>query len=238
MQTGKPSEMGDLVQFMAPQFARADFKPEIFDNVIKQKGVKVIWEQGMLCSCIHKESGQPDYNCPTCKGAGYVYFDPKLTRAVVSSINGKKDQEHIGTHESGSLYLTPMSTDMIGFRDKFTFPDFNVKFSEVLDLSIGNKPRYPIIKILSLRSLDTCYKPGLDFQISKETGAIEWLDDKYLGVSKCSILYTINPVYIAMSPIHELRGTYTMNKGEGLEYFIQLPSQFQIKREDFLNEIS
>ncbi|MNP64119.1 hypothetical protein D3C76_1595910 [compost metagenome] len=37
-----------------------------------------------------------------------------------------------------------------------------------------------------------------------------------------------------MGPIHELRGTYTMHKTT-VEKFVQLPKQFQIKREDFVD---
>ena len=50
-----------------------------------------------------------------------------------------------------------------------------------------------------------------------------------------SVLYNCNPVYIAIGPIHDIRGTYTMAKAGGLEAFVQLPKQFQIKREDFMD---
>ncbi len=75
-----PTELNTLL-------ARADFKIEIFNNLIKQKGYTVIWQQGMFCSCISSDSGQPDYNCPTCYGKGYVYFDPVKTKALQNLVH-------------------------------------------------------------------------------------------------------------------------------------------------------
>jgi hypothetical protein len=218
---------------------RADFKPEIFDAIIMQKGFRVLWEQGMFCSCIGKESGQPDYNCPACKGRGYVYFGGKVTKALVTSINGHKEQERIGLYDIGTAYLTPLSTDDVGFRDRFTFLDFTVKFSEVIKRGPAGTPdplRYKAIDIICLRNLNTEYKRGIDFELSKDGLYIEWINEPLYENSSYSILYTIRPVYIAINPVHELRGTYIKQGGRGLDNFVPLPKQFQIKREDFLEK--
>jgi hypothetical protein len=221
--------------------ARADFRPELFDAAIYQKGYRILWEQGMFCSCYTKGSGQPDYNCSTCKGKGYLYFGGKEIRAVVTSINGHKDQHRAGLDEVGSAYLTPRSKDNIGFRDKFTFLDFTTRFSEVLirdEDRLGtriDKLRYPAQDIIMVRSLEREFKRGLEFDLSKDGKYIEWREDYLYEGDQFSILYTTNPVYIAIGPIHELRGTYSMAKAGGLEAFHQLPKQYQIKREDFMD---
>jgi len=221
--------------------ARADFRPELFDTAIFQKGYRILWEQSMLCSCYTKNSGQPDYNCPVCKGKGYVYFDPKEIRAVVSSINGHKEQTHLGLFDLGSAYLTSMSTDDIGFRDRFTFLDFTTKFSEVIihDENMEGSDidtfRYPAKEMVSVRKLDTTYIQGRDYDVSKDGRSITWKTYMNPG-DQYSVLYKTNPVYIAIGPIHELRGTYSVAKAKGLEIFYQFPKQYQIKREDFLDE--
>jgi hypothetical protein len=222
--------------FMVP---RADLKPETFDTLITQKGYKVIWEQGMFCSCYSSDSGQPDYSCPACKGKGYVYFSPKETRAIVTSINGRKEQEHIGLNEVGGAYLTPLSTDNVGFRDRFTFLDFTMKFSQLLLRGAPGDPdilRYPANDITCLRLLNEVYKRGIDFDLSHDGKQITWLKQVMDEGTQYSVLYDTQAVYIAINPIHELRGTYTMYKAGGMEQFVKLPKQFQIKREDFLDD--
>ena len=224
--------MENFSGFMVP---RADFKGEQFDTLIQQKGYRLLWQQGMFCSCYVPESGQPDYTCLTCKGKGYIYFGDTETRALVTSINGRKEQEHIGLQDLGSAYLTPLSTDNVGFRDRFVFLDFTMKYSQVIthEGEIDDL-RYPAMDIIAVRRLDDVIRRGVDFHLSKDNKSIEWITDILEIGDKYSILYTTRPVYIAINPIHELRGSYTMLKGGGLEKFVKLPNQYQIKREDFI----
>ncbi|MMZ43512.1 hypothetical protein D1872_50640 [compost metagenome] len=220
---------------------RADFKPELFDTLIQQKGYTVIWEQGMLCSCLkysgQLNSGQPDFTCTVCKGKGYVYFDPNHTRALVTSISGRKEQEKVGLNDFGTAYLTPLSTDDVGFRDRFTFPDFTMKYSELIQrkpLGQVDELRYPAQRLICVREGSNIYKRSIDFELSKGGKFLEWKTN--IGEGKYySVLYSTPAVYIAINPIHELRGTYITAKGGGLERFVQLPKQFQIKREDFVD---
>jgi len=231
------SQQGEnYMGFMVP---RADFKPESFDTLIKQKGYRMIWEQGMFCSCYLPDSGQPDYNCTICKGKGYVYFNPTETRALVTSISGRKEQDHIGLSELGAAYLTPLSTDNVGFRDRFTFLDFTMKYSELIPKrSPGTNDilRYPAKDMICLRHLGHVFKRGIDFNLSRDGTEIEWLTQALPEGTQYSVLYDTASVYIAINPIHELRGTYTMYKQGGQEQFVRLPKQFQIKREDFLDD--
>ena len=229
--------MSGIEQYVGYNAPRADFKPEAFDALIIQKGYRVLWEQGMFCSCYNMQSGQPDYNCPACKGKGYVYFGGKITRALVTSINGHREQERIGLYDMGTAYLTPLSTDNVGFRDRFTFLDFIVKFSEVIKRGApgtADALRYEAIDIIALRNLNTEYKREVDFELSEDKRHIKWITEPLYENDQYSVLYTIRPVYIAINPIHELRGTYTKQGARGLENFVSLPKQFQIKREDFI----
>jgi hypothetical protein len=221
----------------SPMAVRADIRADLFDQAIYQKGYRITWEQGMFCSCLDDHSGQPDYGCPSCKGKGYVYFNPNEIRALVTSISGSKDQNNrVGMDEIGTAYLTPMSTDKIGFRDRFTFLDFTIKFSEIIRGKNTRRHmlRYPAIKMLSVRILDVEYLEGVHYNMSKDGWFVEWVEMPDYGDLTYSVLYTTNPVYIAIGPIHELRGTYTLRQGKGHEVFTKLPDQYQIKREDFL----
>lgn len=220
--------------FMVP---RADLRPSIFDSAIDHKGYRVIWEKGMFCSCYTPDSGQPDYNCRTCKGKGYKYFEPKEIKVLVTSINGSKQQDRPGLIELGTAYLTPKSTDRVGFRDRFTFLDFSIRYSEVLYHRSGQEDvlRYPCLETVRISKLDKLYDEGVHFELSEDRTRITWKDDHLYDREAYSILYYIRPVYIAINPVHELRGTYTMHKGGGVDQWAKLPDQFQIKREDFLD---
>lgn len=219
--------------------ARADMDPQLYDTLILQKGYRIVWEQGMFCSCLDTHSGQPDYNCVACLGKGYIYFDPTEIRAVVTSISGNKDQNNrIGLDEIGTAYLTPSSIHKVGFRDRFTFLDFVIKFSEIIrgDNSLSHKLRYPAKSIITVRVLGKEYYEGEHFSVSEDGWYITWKEAPFHGPITYSILYTTNPVYIAIGPIHELRGTYTLKKGRGAELFCRLPDQYMIKREDFVRD--
>lgn len=222
--------------FMVP---RADLRPEIFDNAVNQKGYRVIWEQALFCPCITPESGQPAYECPACYGKGYMYIRPQQIRALVTSINGRKDQHRIGLDEVGGAYLTPPSSHNVGFRDRFTFIDFTAKFSQIVTRGLPgevDKLRYNCLKVIALFTVEKEYHYGVDFKLTEDNMSIEWLGNAPETDERYSILYDMRPVYIAMNPIHELRGTYTNLKAHGMEKFQQLPKQFQIRREDFVDE--
>ena len=227
-------------QLVRQDFGRADFKIELFDTAIRQKGYKVTWEQGMFCSCYEK-SGQTNYSCPVCKGKGYVYIRPADTRVLVTSINGHKEQEKTGLNDVGTAYLTPLSTDNVGFRDRFTFLDCTTKYSEVISKSTTNldKLKYPALEIIAVMQLGKEYYRGINFDIAPDpvtrSTNLVWTKDAPTPNSVFAILYVTRPVYICINPIHEIRGTYSMAKGEGQEYYVQLPKQFQIKREDFID---
>jgi hypothetical protein len=141
----------------------------------------------------------------------------------------------------GGAYLTPLSTDNVGFRDRFTFPDCTVKFSEVFSKNSTNKLRYPVIQMIALRSVEKFLYEGVDFDVDTDlhtnTSTIIWktMADPPADGELISTLYTTFPVYICLNPIHELRGTYSMEKGGGTEYFVPLPKQFKIKRESFID---
>jgi hypothetical protein len=226
----------NYVSEFTPTFGRADLRPDIFDQLVSQKGFTVVWEQAMFCSCLNLTSGQPDYNCPVCHGKGYAYMPPKTTKVIATSINGRKDQERIGLNEQGTAYITSRNEDLIGFRDRFTFVDFQVKTTEVLVRGTEpiDKCRYKVLDALYIQHLGEFYKKGIDF-IMHSTG-IEWVNPSMVHGMQYSILYKTNPVYVALSPIHELRGSYSMRKGQGAEYFVQLPCQYMVKREDFITE--
>ncbi|WIT25812.1 hypothetical protein [Bacillus phage SPO1L1] len=219
---------------------RVDFRVEEFDRLIQQKGYKVMWEQAMYCTCYYNSeidqfSGQPDYHCPHCQGEGFTYLDPVEIRVVATSISDSVDQSKIGLNELGTAYITPTRDTIVGLRDRFTFVDFTIRYSQIIILS-GNKTdklKYAPTKLLAVRTPEgNIFKPGVDCKLTSE--GVEWVNSPGHEGQVVSVLYQGLPRYIALGPIHELRGTYLMSKNKGMETFARLPQQFQIKREDML----
>lgn len=216
---------------------RADLSAGEFDDLILQRGYKVIWEQSIFCSCLD-DSGSPDYMCPVCKNQGYIYFSPTEIRALITSISGNKEQDRIGLNEKGTAYMTCRAGDNVGFRDKFTFTDFTMKYSELIKRTgePNDLMRFECKSMVAIMQLDTTYIPDVDYTISSDGRYINWIGSAPAIGDKYSVLYNTCPVYIAQGPIHELRGTYTMKNGLGEELFVLLPKQFQIKRADFIDD--
>lgn len=215
-------------------FMRVDFKVDNFDLIIHQKGANVTWQKSALCSCINTKTGQSDYNCPACKGKGYIYFDDTKIRAVVSGITGDKSQIPIGLLDVGTSYLTTKSTDLVGFRDRIIFEDFRTAYSEVATC-IDNEVelRYECENLVAVHVLSTALP--LD-KISISEDKTKLIIDPEVGIQngeRVSLLYHIKPVYIVIDIPHELRGTY-VKFGYKEEQWKVLPKQLMIKREDLL----
>ena len=221
--------------------ARVDFKPEEFENLIENKGYRVLWEQAMYCTCYYdpltdQYDGQPNYNCPHCRGVGFTYLEPQEIKVVASSISNPVEQPQIGLHELGSAYVSSRAKHIIGMRDRFTFLDFVIRYSQIIQLSGEDEDslKYSPTELIAVRTQSGIFKPGEDCILTKK--GIKWLKTPGHEGEVVSVLYKGLPRYIALGPIHELRGTYVQKGARGLEAFARLPQQFQVKREDLLDQ--
>jgi hypothetical protein len=168
-------------------------------------------------------------------GKAYIYFDPQEIRAVVSGMTGDKDQIPIGLLDVGSAYMTTMSKDLVGFRDRLTFVDFLTPHSQVITYSgdpSGELLRYECEQVVSVRILSSEI-PNTQYSISADKTRILFTPGYLSNGEKFSILYQIKPVYIVVDIPHELRGTY-VKFGNPDEEWVVLPKQFRIKREDLM----
>jgi hypothetical protein len=58
---------------------RADFQPDMFDQLIGTKGYLMYWSRAAICPCQNNDqTEQADPNCPLCKGRGFFYYVPDL----------------------------------------------------------------------------------------------------------------------------------------------------------------
>lgn len=218
-------------------FGRVDFKDEEFERAIHQRGARIIWEKSMFCSCINEHSGQPAFDCIGCNGKGYVYFGAEQIRGVVSGLTGDKSQIPIGLMDVGSCLLTAKASDKIGFRDRLTFDDFRVPYSQVLTYdstdSDGVKLKYECEEIISVRVLNVEI-PATDYTLSEDKQHLTFIGESpFQDGERFAVLCRIKPVYIVIDIPHELRGTFVKFMKPD-ETWIELPKQYMLKREDLL----
>ena len=58
---------------------RADFQPDMFDQLIGTKGYLMYWSRAGICPCQNNDqTEQADPNCTLCKGRGFFYYMPDL----------------------------------------------------------------------------------------------------------------------------------------------------------------
>ena len=216
---------------------RVDFYTNDYNDLINQKGMKVDWEQAIVCECLSEDSHQPDFGCKHCNGSGFRYLPPKSIRVLSTTFSSSVRLETIGVREPGTAYITPPSDVIMGYRDRLKFVDFQCKYSETITINhetkFSDKTHRNIKEVLFLIQGDSQYELGVDFEITVDEFHIKWLDVNTLPSGSLSILYLTTPSYLVVDLLHELRATYVKHKVP-TEEFREFPKQYQLRREDFV----
>lgn len=226
--------------------ARVNFYEEDINQLVKDRGHNCRWERAVVCNCVSRDTGQPDFTCPTCGGSGYRYLPSKSIKAAVISFNSKDEMGNLQLREPGTAYVTPTTDITMGYKDRLSFPDFSCMFSEVLQWNesengrgISPKTYRNIKKVSYLADSDYEYEQGVDFEITEDGYHIRWLNEDYidkLNGRNMSLLYYTTPSYLVDDLLHELRATLSDRKSDG-ETFRELPKQYRIVREDFIYHV-
>ena len=227
---------------------RVNLYTEEFDTLVKDRGHKCEWERAVVCSCVSRDSGQPDFSCPICGGSGYRYLPKQDIIVAVVSFNSKYELNTLQLREPGTAYATPMSNVIMGFRDRLRFPDFRCTFSEVIKwneaedgLAISPQTYRNIIEVIYLADDEYEYELGVDFEITEDRHHLRWVNPEYfdkLDGRNMSLLYYTTPSYLVKDVLHEIRGTLSDRKSGGEVTFRELPKQYQLQREDFIYNVS
>lgn len=233
--------------------ARTNLYEELYDTAIDDQGNRAIWEQAAVCSCVSRDSGQPNFMCPICNGRGYRYLPPQEIIAAVTSLNGNFKLGTLELYEPGTAYCTPMSNVIMGYQDRLTWPDFTCKFSEVIrfdstewGMGVSRQTYRKIHKIVSLTDTQHEYEEGVDVEVSEDGYHIKCLTPEIaqmLDGKNLSLLYLTYPSYLVVDVLHELRGTRSdriinaQKQKPGVTYR-ELPKQYRLQREQFTYGVS
>jgi hypothetical protein len=216
---------------------RVDFRNKQFDLAIETKGYLLAWTRATMCPCKTDISEQPDPNCTLCKGKGVFYFggssqdlssyifstlqqniitssNAMVIRGIITNITNKKENlDKISNWVDGSMRLTVRPENKIGYLDRFVGLDCNIPYTET-KISDGTNtiiPRYPIIEINLLRSIDTTYVLDTDFEITT-SGSISWLNAPPATGIKLTLHYLCYPTWLVIDHPHSVRMTSKLLK--------------------------
>ena len=227
--------------------AKVNLYTDEINQLVKDRGHDCDWERAVVCHCVTKDSGQPNFMCPTCGGSGYRYLPAKRIKVAISSLNSGIDLQTVEMREPGTAYVTPTDDVIMGFRDRLRFPDFRCIFSEVLHWSeeddgrgISPKTYRNIKEVVFLADDKYEYEVGVDFEITEDGHHLRWINQDYideLDGTNMSLLYYTTPSYLVNDLLHELRATLSDRKSQG-DTFRELPKQYRVQREDFVYKIN
>lgn len=108
------------------------FEPDGFSALIYQKGLDVVLERASSCPCRSKENGSPQSNCQNCCGTGWVLYNPNETRMVLQAMNLNTKYKEWSKENIGTVMISSMAVDVLGFMDRITVKDGESVFSQVL----------------------------------------------------------------------------------------------------------
>ena len=222
--------------------ARVNIYEEQFDELLHNRGVNAIWEQAMVCNCVNRDTGQPDFVCPICGGSGYRYAQGKQIRVGVTAFISDNLLNSLLLREPGTAYCTPKADIIMGYKDRLYFPDFKCKFSEVIKwstndngLGVSNKTYREIRGVLFLGDDKFEYEEGIDFEITDDKFHLRWKSPELAqktDETNMSLLYYTTPSYLVDDLLHEIRATMS-DRNTPSETFRELPKQYKLVREDF-----
>lgn len=118
-----------------------DFKPELFNNLLQERGTNVIWEKAAICACVRADTttGKTSFSCGTCY-QGNVYIDPQTILGVVTNVTGQRNAIVYGELALGGIYLTVRGDYRVGQNDRITLKDSSTRYAEL-------KPSMPTIRV-------------------------------------------------------------------------------------------
>lgn len=192
------------------------------------------------CKSVSEQTDQADPNCSICQGNGWLFFKPSgavsnpkiigaLTpvqqkivdnqAAVIHGImtaigNAKKPWEQVGPRLEGMSMCTVRAENKLGYYDRITCLDARIVYSQILSATAVGAPlvtRYPVVEINLLRSKETVYTEGGDFDLV--AGDIVWRTGKApIADTPLVCHYLCHPTWRVWEHPHAVRVTLTKFK--------------------------
>lgn len=219
-------------------FNWAQLNPVNLDAIralIQAQHPNVLWEKSALCPNMI-DDGSHNPKCSMCLH-GILFFDAQRVSMLVQAANLQQQFFIQGQFKAGSSLITSLPDNPISYGDRITIINNKVRTSDVrkrTQNSLIDKPKYPIIDVILLRTSSTEYKMGTDFDVTEE-GFLKWTPSKKRRPADgewYTIVHTHRPVYLITDLVHQHRER-RVKQGTSLEQTVVLPIQ-GLARLDFL----
>lgn len=126
------------------------FNRDDFHNALWENGYEVMLEEAIACPC-KGTSVDSKSTCSNCLGSGWVFINPITTRAFITSINRSTKYKDWSPEFIGTVAVTLMDVDRVGFMDKITLTKNFSALSEVLPVRQSSNPTYGVFAFATYR---------------------------------------------------------------------------------------
>ena len=189
-----------------------DNKP--FDDAILKKGYNVTIEQAIVCPCM--TGGQHLFDCPNCRGIGWVWLDKIQTKMLLQSQNSDTKFKEWTEEQVGRVNMSYLGKYQPTYMTRVTVLDGFSTYSQIakpfeFEGQFFAYLVYPVIDI----EIVFYYKQGsklvrlikdTDYWYTKETNVIE-INPKFITIPdfRVSLIYKHQIQYYVLDVIKELR---------------------------------
>jgi hypothetical protein len=97
-----------------------NFSKTEIDDLVTNKGYDVHLEKALMCPCRGKENGAAQGTCKNCGGTGWVFINRTKTKAILHSMNLNTKYTQWSAEKIGTVNITTMSRDTLGYMDRLT----------------------------------------------------------------------------------------------------------------------
>ena len=215
-------------------YGKVNFKPEKFDLLVDQQGVKVKVYRSVYCPNVKSIDGaEHELECPLCHGSGFVDRHPLATMAVIQ--NQTLDTEHRpeGLYDGNTVQATFMQGVELQYFTLVELCDFTDVFFERIKRQAGKVDvlRYKGIRVNMLIDSDgTEYFEGSDFRLDPN-GNVLWCDKGNLPAKNTiySIHYETAVRFRATKANHVNR--FVQTTAEGVTKFVKMNESWTLAKE-------
>lgn len=216
---------------------RVDFDSDEFSHAVANHGYRMVWTRRAECPCepVSYQLTQPNPNCTTCSGTGYLYFgDDKpqdLTGQVFTPVQQAaldvsggfliyglmqplsatdKRNDRLGTWMVGGGSITVMPENQLGFRDRLVNIDAQYPYTEVAIMPVPPDLVLPLRYLVSggvYLCQDTAGKRyHLGDDYTITAGRLAFLPTRAPAPgTRLSLFYNTFPVHLVEDVLHRQR---------------------------------
>ena len=200
---------------------QVDFDRDEFTRLIYGKGYDVTWEKAAFCPN-RKGLAPKDHNiaCDVCDGTGFIYYDPIVTRMLITGVKLTQSYYAYGRWDGGSVMVTALPELTINYWDRLTLGNGKNRYQELLLRQRSGDVDRPKYNPLCLSYASWIGRDGknvvadLDSDVSiAKDGTLVWAGTNRPDAGDYyTVAYEYRPRYVVLDLLHQHRESTVGNK--------------------------